>query len=326
MTIKEISNSIFDNALAAGKKYNSVFFVGCGGSFAAQYPAYYFLAHESATLSCAMYNSNEFVHATPKSCGENSIVILCSMRGTAETCVAAQVAKQRGATVVSFYVEESDMTRASDYTVKYTSIADDTKPVDGTNGVGILAFACDILHHAEGYANYEKFQEGLAMLDGIYRHAKAILEPEAVRFGTECKDDSVIYVMGAGPCTGAAYIFSICNLMEMQWIHSPTVNFAELVHGPFETVDPSLPIVCLVSTGRTRPVDMRAMKFLNTYGKRLYVLDADEIGVASIDSSVAEYFAPLVFSGLLQNLYLHTIADTRNHPISTRRYMWKVAY
>ena len=112
----------------------------------------------------------------------------------------------------------------------------------------------------------------------------------------------------------------------MQWIHSPTVNFAELVHGPFETVDPSLPIVCLVSTGRTRPVDMRAMKFLNTYGRRLYVLDADEIGVASIDSSVAEYFAPLVFSGLLQNLYLHKIADTRNHPISTRRYMWKVAY
>ncbi len=326
MTIKEIVSDILEKKKAAGTPIDSVFFVGCGGSFAAQYPAKYFLEHESKTLKTAMYTSNEFVYATPKACGPSSIVIACSMRGTAETGEAVKRAASLGAATVSLYFQKSAMTEASSYIIPYLSIADDANPILTGNGCKILALAAEILEQTEGYSSYTQLMDGFNVLDDIYRKAKELSAEPARNFAEACRDDDLIYVMGAGPSTGAAYIFSICNLMEMQWIHSPTVNFGELLHGPFETVDKNLPIVCLLSTGRTRPVDDRAMKFLRTYGQRLFVLDAEELGLGRIDEKVNEYFCPIIFSSLLQNVYLHAISETRNHPIATRRYMWKVAY
>ena len=43
------------------------------------------------------YTSNEFVHATPAYVNENTLAVVVSMRGTKETIVAAQVAKDHGA-------------------------------------------------------------------------------------------------------------------------------------------------------------------------------------------------------------------------------------
>lgn len=327
MTTKEIIAEVLANKKASGTPVDSVFFVGCGGSFAAAFPAFYFLGHESKTLKTAMFTSNEFVHAAPRACGASSIVIACSMRGTAETGEAVKTANSLGATTIGLYVQESEMTRACCYCVPYCSVAEDSNPIQTSNAAIFMQLAAEILFQAEGYEHFDQFMSALAKLDNIYRRAKEESKAPAEKFGKTCKDDEIIYVMGAGPSTGAAYIFSICNLMEMQWIHSPTVNFGELLHGPFETVDKNLPIVCLVSTGRTRPVDERAMRFLRQYGgERLFVLDAQELGLAELDESVGEYFCPLIFSSLLQNVYLHAIADAKQHPITTRRYMWKVDY
>ena len=326
MRFQKLVRDIIAQKQQQGITIDSIFFVGCGGSFAVHYPGQYFLAHESKNLKVGMYNSNEFVHAMPKSCNERSVVIACSMRGTAETAEAVKAAKAAGATTVSFYVEESEMTKASDYIIPYISVAKENEPITDTNDVLVLELAVELLEQLEGYDNYPAFCKAIDKLDEIFEQAKVAMRPEAVRLAQECCNDDLIYVMGAGPSTGAAYIFSICNLMEMQWVHSPTVNFAELVHGPFETVDEKLPIVCLLSTGPTRPVDMRAMKFLRTYGKRLYVLDAQQTGLADLDPAVSQYFCQLVLTPMLQQVFLQELAEKKNHPATTRRYMWKVEY
>ena len=47
---------------------------------------------------------------------------------------------------------------------------------------------------------------------------------------------------------------------------------------------------------------------MKNYGEKLYVLDAKELGINRLDSSVAEYFNHLVFSSVLNNVYLRELS------------------
>ena len=118
---------------------------------------------------------------------------------------------------------------------------------------------------------------------------------------------------------------SICIFMEMQWINSSSIHTGEFFHGPFEITDANIPFVIQVSEGSTRPLDERCLKFLNTYAKRIEVLDAKELGLSTIDASVVDYFNHSLFNNVYP-IYNHALADARLPPLPTRRYMWKVQY
>ena len=325
MRYQKLVQEILEKAKPAGGLH-SVVWVACGGSNGGFYAAHYFLTRESKTLNSQMMTSNEFNLAPPACCGENCLVVLCSMRGTPETCRAAHTASSMGAQTVALYVQESDLTLYSDHAIPYESIAEDASRAENVNSSIALDLAAEILAAAEGYAHLDKMEEAFSMLDDIYRDACEYCVPRAEEFAGECSRDKVIYVMGSGPSMGSAYIFSICNLMEMQWVHSPTVNCGEFFHGPFETLDRTLPVFLLLSEGRTRPMDERALEFLRKYGQRIDVLDAKELGINRIADQVNEYFNHLLFSPVLNNVYLRRLAETRKHPYTHRRYMWKVAY
>jgi fructoselysine-6-P-deglycase FrlB-like protein len=133
--------------------------------------------------------------------------------------------------------------------------------------------------------------------------------------------------MGSGPAFGAAYVFSICNVQEMLQIDSVTTNCCEFFHGPFEVLDKRTSVFLLVSVGRSRANDERAISFLNTYGgKRVYLLDAKEIGLNDLPDTVSEYFNHLIFSPILNNVYMRALSAVTHKDYMTRRYMWKVAY
>lgn len=59
--------------------------------------------------------------------------------------------------------------------------------------------------------------------------------------------------------------------------------------------------------------------------KRIEVLDAKELGLSVIDPAVVDYFNHSLFNNVYP-IYNHALAETRQHPLTTRRYMWKVAY
>ena len=320
---------VVEKAITAKKNdggIKNVCFVACGGSLGGFYPAYYLLERKSKTLRASLITSNEFVHATPDVIGKNSLVLVCSMRGTPETCKAASVARERGAYVIAFYVDKSDLLTYADDSVKYQSIMFDDTRIENTNACLQLQLCFELLHQMEGCESYDDAEAAFPIVDDIYRDAFQYCMPRAQKFAEACKDDNVIYVMGGGPSMGAAYVFSICNLMEMQWVHSPTINTGELLHGPFETVDKNLPIFLLISEGPTRPVDERALRFLEKYGEKLFVLDAKEIGINRIPPSVVEFFCHILFSSLLNNAYLKELSYARKHNYLNRRYMWQVSY
>ena len=73
--IKAIVAEILENKKDEGGVKN-IYFVGCGGSLGALYPAKTFMERESLTLKSGWVSSNEFVHSTPRDFGKNSIICL----------------------------------------------------------------------------------------------------------------------------------------------------------------------------------------------------------------------------------------------------------
>ena len=89
--IKSIVSEIIENRKSEGG-IDSLYFVGCGGSLGALYPAKVFMDRESSVLRTGWINSNEFVHSVPKKFGKNSILcVACHQGNTPETVAAAKL-------------------------------------------------------------------------------------------------------------------------------------------------------------------------------------------------------------------------------------------
>lgn len=304
-----------------------IVWVAAGGSFGGFYPAQYFMTHESTQVSSEMFTSNEFVLATPKYVNRQTLAVFCSMRGTAETCEAAEKAAALGAETIGLYVQESKLTAVCDHLIQYESIAVDESRTERVNSSVGLMLAMDVVDQTEGYDEFERAMDTFSHVDTIYRDAVVEITPSAHEWAAKNADRNPIYVLGSGPAYGSAYIFSICNIEEMLQIDSPTINSCEYFHGPFETLDAHTSIFQLVSVGRTRAADERVVKFLKKYdGNRAYVLDGRQIGLAKIDDRVAEYFNHILFSPILNNVYMRALSRVTGKDYNTRQYMWKTKY
>lgn len=324
MEIKKIVEELKKNKEAVGG-IKQVYFVACGGSLAAYHPAKIFLENEATELRVGYVNSSEFLNSTPKAFGKNSILIVTSHRGnTPETVACAKMGKEMGVPVIAItYTPNSPIVEYADYVLSYTFGED--RDVAGEKTMVGLILAAEILNQTEGYANYDAFMKGVSLINPIVQKAKDIVAVRADAFAENHKDDKVIYTMGSGASWGSAHMQSICIFMEMQWIHSSTIHTGEFFHGPFEITDDQVPFMLQISEGTTRVLDERALTFLKQYGKRLEVLDARELGLSAIDNSVVDYFNHSLFNNLY-GVYNRKLAEVRNHPLTTRRYMWKVQY
>lgn len=311
----------------------SLYFVGCGGSLGALYPAKIFMERESTSIKSAWLNSNEFIHYTPKDFGENSILVMACHKGnTPETIQAAKLGKEKGAAVIILtWLEESEIVEFGDYIVLYSFDASPDHLAGDIDYAGektlcALYVAVELLAQTQdGYPNYDKFYEGAGMITNIIRNARAHVAEWARIFAEERKHDRVIYTMGSGASYGAAYMESICIFMEMQWLDSSSIHTGEFFHGPFEITDANRPFVIQISEGSTRALDERALTFLQKYAKNIEILDAKELGLSVIDASVVDYFNHSLFNNVYP-IYNHELAIKRQHPLPTRRYMWKVEY
>lgn len=304
-----------------------VVWIAAGGSYGGFYPAHYFMEHESVKIPSQMFTSNEFNFAMPTYVDENTLAVICSMRGTAETCDAAEVAKKHGATTIGLYVEESRLTETCDFNIRYDSIAVDESRTERVNSSVGLSLAMHLTAMTEGYQNFDAAMAAFNQVDELYRKAVADCTSKAAQWAEKVKGDKTIYVMGSGPAYGSAYIFSICNIEEMLQIDSPTINSCEFFHGPFEVIDPDKAVFQLISVGRVRPADERAVKFLKQYGgDKVYLLDGLELGLGELEETVAEYFNHILFSPILNNVYMRQLSYAIGEDYNTRRYMWKVSY
>jgi len=320
----EIIKAIIADRLG-GRRIERVFFVGCGGSLAAFYPAKALIDREAKSLRAWLINSGEFNVQPPAAFGEGSVLIVSSHRGnTPETVEAAKLGKRRGVPVIALtYSADSPIVEHADCVVGYSFGPE--RDVAQEKVIKELALAEELLNQSEGYRHHEAFQQARGQIDAIVKAAREAVGPRAEAFAKDYAREPVIYTLGSGVGYGAAYAQTVCILMEMQWIHSAAIHAGELFHGPFEITDETVPFLVQLSCASTRALDERALSFLRTYAKRFEVIDALALGLGAIDGNVVDYFNYSFFSNVY-NVYNERLAVARNHPLTTRRYMWKVEY
>ena len=114
--------------------------------------------------------------------------------------------------------------------------------------------------------------------------------------------------------------------MEMQWQSCAYIHSGEYFHGPFEVSTEGKPYVFFMSDGATRPMDARALTFLERMGAKVALIDSKDYGLAdAVPASVITYFNPLLHLAVMRE-YGNQIAEARQHPLTMRRYMWKLSY
>ncbi|MDI9440457.1 MAG: SIS domain-containing protein [Bacillota bacterium] len=309
---------------ALASKMENIYFVACGGSMALFLPAQYILDRELATPSF-VYTANEFVHREPKGLGADSVVVLCSHSGTTpETVNAAKLAREKGAITIAFSNEVgSPLWEAAEYGIQY-----DWGPESDAaqSNVGMLfKLVFNILNAKAPNEKYERALNTITKLKDILTRNKEQHEEAAKAFGSAYKREPLIYAMASGSCYGPTYAFAACLLQEMQWVHSNAIHSGEYFHGPFEITDYDVPFVIVKGLDETRPLDERAEAFCKKFSERVVVIDAAEFDWTDVGEDLRKYFAYLIVNGLLRQ-YADWLAEHRGHPLSVRRYMWKMEY
>ena len=304
----------------------SVYFVGCGASKAELYPGKYFLEKNAKQLRAGHYTANEFCYATPAGVNDQAVVITCSLGGTTpETVAASKKAMELGAAVVAATHDgESPLAKNAHYVLVHGFEKNYAAKLEKMTGV--LALAVELLNTYEGYAHYAEMQTAFANIYDLIENTVPYVLPAAKKFAQEYKDVPVLYVMSSGATQAVAYTFSLCLMMEMQWINSGNFHDGEFFHGPFEIVDKDVPFLLLMNDGPTRPMDARALTFLERFQAKVTLVDGKDYGISSvIPAPVVEYFNPMVLSAVLR-VYAEQLALVRCHPLTMRRYMWKLEY
>lgn len=320
MEIKKIVEEI-----VKAKQIENIYFVGCGASKADLYPAKYFVEHNSK-LKTALITANEFNYDMPSDVGEKSIVVTASLGGsTPETVTATGKAKELGAAVISLTMEAgSAITKDADYVIVHGFAKNYAAKLEKM--ISALKVAVEVVNQVEGYANYEQMEEGFEKIPALIEKAASQVTVQAKQFAEQYADASQVYVLGSGATAEVAYATSLCLFLEMQWINSASVHSGEFFHGALEITDKDVPFVLFMNEGKTRETDARALTFLQRFDAKVTVIDSKDYGLSSVvDASVVDYFNPMLLTAVVR-VHAEKLGELRGHPLSKRRYMWKLEY
>lgn len=304
----------------------NVAFVGCGASKSELYPAKYFLANASKKLRVAHYTANEFNCDTPDWLGANTVVITASLGGaTPDTVKANGVAAAAGAAVISLtHSAGSALDTSAHYSIIHGFEANYAAKLEKMGYA--LALALELVQQVEGYDRYQQMLSAFDKIFEVCENAAQSARKAARKFAEQYKDAPVVYVMSSGASAEVAYSSSICLMMEMQWINSGSFHSGEFFHGPFEIVEKDVPFILLMNDGKTRPIDSRALDFLQRFDALTTVVDAKDYGLSNAASGdVITYFDPLMHTAVFR-VFAEELSFIRQHPLTKRRYMWKIEY
>ena len=307
------------------RRIRRMYVIACGGSSALMYPSQYLIDTTATQLTCEYLNSNEFIYRDSPAVNEESLVILCSQEGkTPETVAAAKYARGKGATVVVIaMVDGSELEKEGDFFIKY-GYYETADPIDTSYGVMYLLTA-GILDAQEGTKIVDDMVVNLERLKTGVERAKEQYVPMAEEYGKSCKDDRVLYSLASGSNYSQSYVFCNCYMMEMQWINAIPIHAGEFFHGPFEIIERNSPVIMLMGMDRTRPLEERALRFLEKYTDRIFKIDMADVDFSIIDDKYKGLLAPLVINNICR-MYSKAIAKERGHSLDIRRYMHIVEY
>jgi fructoselysine 6-phosphate deglycase len=312
-------------AVAARPSVARIILTACGGSYANMMPIEYFLDTRAASVESRAINAAEFTSRNSSRIDADTVVILCSHSGTTpETVAAARHARERGALTIAYTFDPaSPLAQESEYVIAYQH--GEGKSEAHIGPTLLLRLAAGIVDDRDGTSLSADTDAAVASL---VERAPALRQAYADRandWAFANRREELIYTMASGSNYGSAYSFAICLLQEMQWVHSACIHAGEYFHGPFEVTDVDVPFIALLGLDATRPVEQRAIDFATAHSGNVLVIDANEFGLDDVAESIRGDFAHILFNIVLRT-YADALADHRGHPLSVRRYMWRMEY
>jgi len=301
-----------------------LFFCGCGAPHFMMRALAYWAHKYSATLDIRTYFSAQLLHQEPAALDERTVVVLGSHSGkTEETNTAALFLRKKPCRTAAITQNSSSpLGQNVDIVLDY---GETKEGYFSSYLLGQIMVSAILDQLESGWSLHADLIASLPRLPKALAAAKSKNIEVAANQALKFAKDRVLYVIGAGPMFTTAYTFASCFLMEMQRMHAHPIEAAEFFHGPFEVVDAATPIIILLGEGPARPEAERVVRFCKQYVKRFVVMDAANFRMRGIRPSIRPLVAPFVVDAALTAL-VESLSIVRDFPLTTRRYMGKVAY
>ena len=300
-----------------------VFFVGCGAPNREMGIIKYWMDKDAHTLENHLYFPAEFLYQVPAKLGADSLVVLASHSGTTpEILAVAEMLKQYNCKVVGV-TQFADSPLAKN--VPHPFIYGESKNGYTAKFIILLALVAGVMKEVEGWALADKVMGSLDALPSAMVDAQEANEKRSAEEARLYKDDDFMMVMCSGPNYATAYVLGICVLMEMQWMHTHVGEAAEFFHGPFEVLDQNTPVILFLGEDPSRPIAERVERFCKKFTERLMIYDSKDYEMKGIDPEARAIFAPFILEAAISR-FTERLAVWHNHPLTTRRYMWKFEY
>jgi fructoselysine 6-phosphate deglycase len=327
--IAELTPSVaaLPDAMAFGRdvarRIDRVYFVACGSPNRAMRGMQYWIEHYSAGLEVRRYFPAELMAQDPRRLDARTLVILGSKSGTTpETVAAAAFLKDRPCITVGVtQFPDSPLGQA----VRDRFLIGETPESFLGMAMIVQSLVGGLLAGKDSWPHGDALLASLrAMPEVLADNALAHVERGA-RDALSLRDDRSIHLLGAGPCFTNAYVFGVCILLEMLWLHAHPIDAAEFFHGPFEIVERDSPLIHIIGEDPSRPLAERALRFGEKIGARNYVYDSRAMKMAGVAPEIRPMLAPYVLQVALKRISAN-LSILHGKPLGTRRYMWKGGY
>jgi len=314
-------------AMAFGRelagRIDRVYFVACGSPNRAMRGMQYWLEHFSPSLEVRRYFPAEFMAQDPRRLDTRTLVILGSKSGTTkETVEAAEFLRHRPCLTIG--VTQKSTSPLAEAVQRHFLIGDSPESFLGMAMI-VQSLLGGLLATRDGWLHADALLDSLRALPKLLADTAAAANERGAADALKLVDDKTIYLLGAGPCFTNAYVFGVCILMEMLWLHAYPIDAAEFFHGPFEVVQRNTPLVLILGEDPSRPLMERALRFCEQHSDRLFVYDSKTMPMPGIAPEVRPMLAPYILQVALKRISAN-LSVLHDKPLDTRRYMWKTDY
>ncbi|WP_336626322.1 MULTISPECIES: SIS domain-containing protein [unclassified Microbacterium] len=305
------------------RNISRILFVGMGGSWASSVPVA--LQLQMSRLPVPTYNLNaaEFTALYADGVGPSDLVVAASHSGgTPETVRAAELAKERGALVVSLAITaDNALAAAADHSLVYGS----DRSITSAKYVLLTELAYSILAAAGISDDLEAGRAALDRIPGATLTATQGIEEHLAEIAAAYGFADNVFVLASGNLTGLAYLLSVCYLVEMQWKKSTHFTAGDFFHGPFELAQDNQPYILFAGADGTRAHADRTILFLDRYNANYRVLDVEQLDLPGIEPAHRALVQHIPMASITMRLADHFESVT-GHNLDERRYMHQVAY
>lgn len=299
--------------------YESIYFIGAGGTYAAVLPYERFFQSRS-TFPARAVIGKEFILAPDPAFGAKSVAIFASVSGTTEDILESiEFARSKGALAVGFTgYPESPFATAVD-------VALVSEPKAWPFDVQLLLFSAAFLSARGEFAGYEKLAVELKSLPAALVEVAKSADSTGQAFAEAHADTDYHFLVGSGNLWGFTYLYSMCILEEMQWLRTTRVHAAEFFHGSLELIEKDTSLLLFVGEDETRPLMDRVKAFAEQYSDDVTVIDTRAYALEGISEEFRGLLSPIVADTVVDRFSKH-LARARDHSLDLRRYYRVVEY